>query len=139
MNGRIPIIPTIFVLAAAATMVALGVWQLGRSDEKAAMIARFEAAAIEASPVPFPTDESGEAQWFRRSQVDCTKVISVGPVSGTAANGAKGWTIRATCQNGPSGEPVLVDLGFTHFDYIFLIIQSFLAKLFSYNDVGYLS
>ena len=113
MNGRIPIIPTIFVLAAAATMVALGVWQLSRADEKAALIAQFEAAATEASPVPFPTDETGEGQWFRRSQVDCTKVLSVGPVSGTAANGAKGWTIRATCENGAGRAPVLVDLGFT--------------------------
>ena len=38
---RIPIISTLIVLAAVITMIALGFWQLGRMDEKEALIARY--------------------------------------------------------------------------------------------------
>ena len=41
---RFPIVPTVIVAAAIATMVALGVWQLGRMNEKGALIARYETA-----------------------------------------------------------------------------------------------
>ena len=41
---RFPIVPTVIVAAAIATMVALGVWQLGRMNEKEALIARYETA-----------------------------------------------------------------------------------------------
>ncbi len=40
---RVPILPTIVVVAAAAVMVLLGFWQLGRLEEKEAMIARYAA------------------------------------------------------------------------------------------------
>ena len=36
-----PVIPTILVLAAVATMIALGIWQLQRKGEKEALIALF--------------------------------------------------------------------------------------------------
>ena len=39
-RARIPIFPTVIVLAAVLTMIALGFWQLGRLDEKEALIAR---------------------------------------------------------------------------------------------------
>ena len=41
--GRVPFIPTIIVVAAAAVMVGLGFWQLGRLEEKEALIAQYEA------------------------------------------------------------------------------------------------
>lgn len=110
---RIPIIPTIIVLAAAATMVALGVWQLGRADEKAAMIARYDESLQSTDPVPFPFAGDDEAVWFRNSSVDCAKVRSSGPVSGSSAAGAKGWVMRATCEDPASDQPVTVDLGFS--------------------------
>ena len=43
MSRRVPIIPTIIVIAAALTMVGLGIWQLGRKAEKEALIARYDA------------------------------------------------------------------------------------------------
>ena len=42
---RVPIFATIVVLAAAAVMVALGVWQLKRLEQKEALLARYAAAA----------------------------------------------------------------------------------------------
>lgn len=105
---RVPIFATIIVLAAVATMIALGVWQLGRKAEKEALIARYEAAAGSSDPAAFPAKGEGEALLFRRSQITCDSVIRIEPVSGTSANGQKGWVQRATCASG-----AIVDLGYS--------------------------
>ena len=111
MIRKFPIIPTIIVLAAAATMVALGVWQLGRAAEKAELIAIYSKSTDITGEADFPLSGEGEDVWFRRSSVDCNEVIKSEPVAGTAANGAKGWAMRVTCAQGDAA--VLVDLGFT--------------------------
>lgn len=111
MSVRLPLIPTIIVLAAAATMVALGIWQLGRAEEKTALLARYAEADRMPEEVAFPTSGEGEAVWFRRSIVDCSRVLASEPVAGTAANGAKGWAMRVSCARGDV--LVLVDLGFS--------------------------
>lgn len=111
---RLPIVPTIVVLAAVATMVALGVWQLGRADEKTALIARYEAVEAMSSEVPWRTAlVDSEAALFRRSSIECDRVLGMAAVAGTAANGRKGWAIRADCVEGAFGEPLTVDLGFS--------------------------
>jgi surfeit locus 1 family protein len=112
MSARIPIIPTIIVAAAVATMIALGVWQLGRMGEKADLLARYEAAASASDAVTFPMASDGASVWFRRSQVSCDKVFSIEAVSGTSLKGQKGWVQRATCSVSPD-QTVLVDLGYT--------------------------
>lgn len=108
MNRRVPLIPTIIVLAAVATMIALGIWQLGRMGEKAELLARYEAAAGEAGEVAFPVSGEGTDVWFRRSRVTCSNVQKIQAVAGTSARGAKGWAQRATCDGG-----FLIDLGFS--------------------------
>lgn len=112
MNMRVPVLPTIIVMAAALTMVGLGIWQLGRADEKAALLARYEAAGQIGESVAFPLSGEGEDLWFRRSAVDCARVLSSEPVAGTAANGAKGWAMRVQCAPDESDAAVTVDLGF---------------------------
>lgn len=109
---RIPVIPTIVVLAAVATMIALGIWQLGRADEKAALITTYTQSTASDDEVAFPVDGDNETLWFRRSSLTCARVLGSEPVAGTAANGAKGWTMRVTCET-PGGGDALVDLGFT--------------------------
>ncbi|MHA7818954.1 MAG: SURF1 family cytochrome oxidase biogenesis protein [Erythrobacter sp.] len=109
---RIPVIPTVIVLAAAAIMVGLGLWQIGRADEKAALLARYAQAGELQQTVAFPTVGEGEDLWFHRSTVDCNRVRSSEPVAGTAANGAKGWAMRVTCTDANSDAGVIVDLGF---------------------------
>ncbi len=111
MIRQLPIIPTIIVIAAALTMVALGIWQLGRADEKAALIARYSDATAMADQAAFPSDGEGENVWFRHSTIDCDGAGAIKPVAGTAANGAKGWTMRVTCVT-EGGTDALVDLGF---------------------------
>lgn len=111
MSARIPIIPTIIVMGAAATMIGLGIWQLGRADEKEALIAQYETALNDERAVAFPLAGDAEELWFRRSTVNCARVIDSEPVAGTAANGAKGWVMRVNCSVGDATVPV--DLGFT--------------------------
>ncbi|MET4131518.1 surfeit locus 1 family protein [Porphyrobacter sp. MBR-155] len=112
MNARLPIIPTIIVLAAVATMIALGVWQLGRKAEKEALIARYEVAAGEGEVALFPLEGEGEEVLFRRSLLGCNAVESIEAVSGTSAEGQKGWVHRARCVEGLHAV-VPVDLGFS--------------------------
>lgn len=110
---RVPIFPTILVIAAVLTMIGLGIWQLGRKGEKEALIARYEAAAQNSTEVAFPVDDNAEASWFRRSRVTCGRVLDITTVSGTAASGQKGLAVRASCTEGAFGVPITVDLGFT--------------------------
>lgn len=112
MTRRAPIIPTIIVAAAVATMIALGIWQLGRRAEKEALIARYEAAADSGEIAPFPLAGKGEDVLFRRSQVVCAEVRGIEAVSGTSASGQKGWVHRANCV-GARDAVVPVDLGFS--------------------------
>jgi surfeit locus 1 family protein len=108
MTRNWPLIPTVIVLAAVATMIGLGVWQLGRMEEKANLLARYEAAGAEAGEVVFPTIGDGAEVWFRRSRLTCAAPVTIEPVAGTSARGQKGWVQRATCAGG-----ALVDIGFT--------------------------
>jgi surfeit locus 1 family protein len=95
---RVPIIPTVIVAAAVAVMVALGVWQLGRADEKAALIARYEAAMSSASQVAWPTSPSDyEASLFSRATVNCTQVRGIDSIAGRSASGVAGWALVARC------------------------------------------
>ena len=108
MTRSVPIIPTIIVAAAVATMIALGVWQLGRMDEKAELLARYAAAAQAGEEAAFPLSGDGTEVWFRRSRLTCDAVATIEPIAGISARGQKGWVQRATCASG-----ALVDLGFT--------------------------
>jgi surfeit locus 1 family protein len=112
MTRRVPIIPTIIVLAAVATMIGLGVWQLGRKAEKEALLERYRAASGASGTVAFPVSGDGADVWFRRSFIECLGAPVVEPVAGTAASGQKGWVQRATCKT--SGDnAVTVDLGYS--------------------------
>jgi len=93
---RIPIISTVIVLAAVVTMIALGFWQLGRMDEKEALIARY-ASASEQPEVAWPTEGQYEAALFRRSTVTCEQVTGFDSIAGTSRRGEKGWAQIARC------------------------------------------
>ena len=104
MIRRLPIVPTIIVAAAVAAMIALGVWQLQRKDEKEALIALYRAnlgkpamTFPELAPVP------PEAM-FRSSSILCLEVV--------------GWRVHgsrriAECRTGAEGPGALVDMGST--------------------------
>ena len=112
MIRQLPVLPTILVLAAAATMVWLGVWQLGRADEKAALLASYADAQQSDEQVAFPISGDGADVWYRQSSITCLEVVETSSVAGTAATGAKGWAHRATCAVSEDSA-VTVDLGFS--------------------------
>jgi len=111
---QLPVIPTILVVLAAAIMVSLGVWQLGRSYEKEAMIARFSAIPADAPTVPL---EVQGADWedqylYRRVAFDCGTPQGMRGTAGDSHRGAKGWHHVAKCAL-PDGEAVEVVLGWS--------------------------
>ncbi len=110
---RIPILPTILVVAAVAVMIALGFWQLDRKDQKEALIASAERSLAMSTEVDFPADPAArEALIYRRTTVTCAAVDGVTTVAGTSASGQKGVAHRTGCIL-PGGELVTVDLGFS--------------------------
>lgn len=114
MIRRLPVIPTIIVLVAAAVMVALGFWQLARADEKAALQARYAGAQQQMEPVEWPRDAAAaELALYRRSQIICGKVASFGSRAGTNAHGAKGWAQYANCLVEGQAAAVPVVLGWS--------------------------
>ncbi|NNC60494.1 MAG: SURF1 family protein [Erythrobacter sp.] len=110
---RFPLIPTVLVLAAVATMIALGVWQLGRLEEKQALIARYETAENNTTPVAWPaSEEQATERLYRMTQVNCTEVTARRTSAATAQDGAKGLAQIATCRLDDGGEADIA-LGFT--------------------------
>ena len=54
MRQKLPIVPTILVALAVATMIGLGIWQLERRKEKEALLATY-AAAVNKPPMGWPS------------------------------------------------------------------------------------
>lgn len=97
---RFPMLPSIVVLAAVATMIALGFWQLGRLEEKEALLARYQQAAGIDAPVAYPVGATADARdlLYRRSSIDCA--FTAGDwqsVAGRSANGRSGYVHIIDC------------------------------------------
>lgn len=106
MRRAVPIVPTLVVLIAVAIMVRLGFWQLDRLHEKEAMLARYQSAAAQSGPVAWtaqlPRAEregkgQSDANLYRRSGLECTRVEAVKSVSGVNDRGNAGYAHVATC------------------------------------------
>jgi len=108
MTRRIPILATLVVLAAAATMVGLGLWQLERAQWKAELLARY-ASAGSAETATFPTSQGAvEAALYRHSTLLCDRVIEFGAVAGHDRSGTTGWAQTARCALVGGGEAEVV-------------------------------
>lgn len=126
MKRRVPIVPTLIVAAAIATMIALGIWQLRRAEWKADLIARYEAAAglaplvradivlFPVSPTTFRNPEPEELH-FRRAVFDCSRVLGWRATAGRNANDQVGYVHVARCDtadwvtfDGPNGAEVVL-------------------------------
>jgi surfeit locus 1 family protein len=109
---RWPLIPTLLVAAAVATMIALGVWQLGRKGEKEALIALHQRNIALSSDIVFP--ELGPvdpALYFRRSGVTCIDAALHSQRGGRDAKGASTYQMIVECRTGAEGPGVLVSIG----------------------------
>ena len=113
MTRRVPFVPTLVVVAAVATMIALGVWQLQRRAGKEALIARYSQAQTLSAAVEWPLDaKEREAALFRHARLNCEQVLARGAVAGHSASGETGWAQTATCalvlKNGARGSAEVV-------------------------------
>ena len=109
---RWPIVPTIVVLAAVATMIALGVWQLQRKDQKEALIALYQRNMAISATVAYPKlPPVPDAMLYRKSSVTCLEPVRWDQRSGTDRKGNSGIRMTADCRTGAEGPGVLVDMG----------------------------
>lgn len=100
-----PVIPTILVSAAVATMMGLGIWQLQRKEQKEQLLARYEAAA-NLPPVTWPSVPDKDAlPLFRKSTLMCIKVLRNETVSGSNREGKAGFAHLASCSTGGAEGP----------------------------------
>ena len=108
---RFPLIPTILVAAAVATMIALGVWQLRRAAEKEALQARYEHNAA-LPPIALPIGAvPDEALLFRRASAFCLEPTSWRLTGGKSASGRTGTRYIAECRTGAEGPGFVADMG----------------------------
>lgn len=107
---RVPFLPTLIVLAAVATMVGLGVWQLQRAQWKDALLARYGTARTLA-PIDLPATVD-LAQAFRFARASCSRPVNVQPVAGRSGADETGWSYVARCARAGGGE-FLLDLGWS--------------------------
>lgn len=109
---QIPVIATVIVALAVAIMIALGFWQLGRADEKEALLERYASVAPDAPSIAYPADDAIEASLYQRVEVQCQRVSGMRSTAGTNPVGVKGWAQIARCELG-SGQSADVALGWS--------------------------
>lgn len=108
---RLPVLPTIVVGLAVLAMLALGVWQLQRRGEKAALIARY-GANLNLPPMAYPqlAPVPPEAM-FRKARVQCLRVAGWRTEGGRTPGGQAGYRHIAECVTGAEGPGALIDMG----------------------------
>ena len=100
---KLPIVPTIVVGLAVATMIGLGIWQLQRLHWKQGLL-RDYAAARGLPPVAYPSvPDKDHLPLFRRSSALCLKVTGWRATSGRNRAGQAGWVHIAGCSRGAEG------------------------------------
>ena len=109
---RFPLVPTLIVAAAVAVMVGLGIWQLGRMNEKEALIARFRHAST-LPPVAWP-NMPDDTLLYSRATGFCLEVVGWRAAAGRNASGDTGWSHIASCRTGGAEGPGMqVDMGWS--------------------------
>lgn len=113
MTRRLPVLATLLVLAAAGVMIALGMWQLQRRDEKEALLALYQQARSSRAEAAWPrTPGQYPAALYRRARLRCERVEGIAAVAGRSAAGRAGWAQIARCRL-PDGAGAAVALGWS--------------------------
>jgi surfeit locus 1 family protein len=108
---RFPIIPTILVAAAVATMIGLGFWQLRRADEKQALQRHYDRN-LTLPPMALPPGAAvDESLLYRRATAFCLDVTGWRTTGGKAASGPGGTRFIADCRTGAEGPGFAADMG----------------------------
>ena len=114
MIKRLPVVPTIVVLAAVALMICLGVWQLQRAKWKEGLIARY-AAADRLPPIAFPTAplHKDELPLFRHATGVCLRIVGQRAIGGENRAGEPGYVHIVDCATGAEGPGMSVEVGWS--------------------------
>ncbi|MEN9718273.1 MAG: hypothetical protein RIQ99_1151 [Pseudomonadota bacterium] len=105
---RVPILPTLIVLLAAAVMVRLGFWQLDRLHQKEALVARYAAALHDPRIVPLVALPVGPGLDYRRVALACPQPSSAEVRAGHNAHGETGWAHSVHCPLGSGSIAVVL-------------------------------
>lgn len=109
---RLPLISTLVVVLAVATMIGLGIWQLQRREWKEGLIARYRAAAS-LPPVSWPdTLSESESLLYRQANGVCAAITGWGASAGRNRENEPGWSHIASCRT-PRGGIMQVDVGWS--------------------------
>lgn len=111
---RVPIVSTVFVVAAVLTMIGLGVWQLERMQWKQNLMAHYAAAMADRAEVAFPASDPKDVEQalFRRSTVDCRATGDWNSISGRNARDTAGYVHVVRCGM-DGGRTAYVQAGWT--------------------------
>lgn len=113
MLRRLPLLPTLLVLAAVAVMIRLGFWQIDRMHQKEAMLARFNQAATSTATIALPaTEQERLAHLYESATAICARVTGQAMIGGQNRGGTSGWVQVADCLD-PAGAPFAVAIGWT--------------------------
>ncbi|HMP57256.1 MAG TPA: SURF1 family cytochrome oxidase biogenesis protein, partial [Novosphingobium sp.] len=110
MIRRLPLVPTLLVLAAVGVMLRLGFWQLDRMAQKEALLSRYEAAGSLSAEVRWPLDAAeADERLYRRASLDCARPSSPSTMAGQDAGGEAGvvHTVDCALASGGSARGVL--------------------------------
>jgi cytochrome oxidase assembly protein ShyY1 len=114
VTRRLPVIPTIVVLAAVALMIGLGIWQLQRAKWKEGLLAQYAAAQKE-PPIIWPTIplKSDQLPLFRNATGVCLRPVGHRAVAGENRSGEPGYAQIVDCATGAEGPGMSVEVGWS--------------------------
>ena len=114
MIRRLPLLPTLIVLVAAAVMVGLGFWQIQRARWKEGLIAQYRQAE-NLPPISFPTEPLRDAQLplFRHATGVCLRIVGRRAAAGQNRAGEPGFVHIVDCATSAEGPGMSVQLGWS--------------------------
>jgi len=114
MIRRLPLIPTIIVALAAATMIGLGVWQLQRAQWKERLLAQYSQAE-RLPPIAWPSvpPKDDALPLYRHATGVCLRTIGGRAVAGENRSGEPGYVQIVDCATGAEGPGMSVELGWS--------------------------
>lgn len=114
MTRRLPIIPTIVVLALVGGCVAAGIWNLRRAKFHESELHAFEAAS-HLPPVTYPTTPKRDEQlpFYRYATGNCLRPVGRRTTVGENKAGEPGFAIIIDCATGAEGPGMSVQVGWS--------------------------
>ena len=114
MTRRLPITPTLIVVALVAGCIAAAIWNLGRAKFHQRELGDFQAAT-RLPPVAFPTAPARDENLpvYRYATGNCLRVINRRTSVGENQAGEPGFVVILDCTTGSEGPGMSVQVGWS--------------------------